>query len=296
MTLMMEPIEQRANIREEDAQMAFVQAACRVIDARLDAPPTLAELSQAVSVSPHHLQRTFTRLLGISPRQYAEARRLERVKAGLRQESSVTAAIYEAGFGSSSRLYERAPTQLGMTPRDYRRGGLGLSIDFVTARCSLGRLLVAATERGLCAVRLGDSDEQLADELRREFPHAEIQLDEGRLMPWVQTIVEYLDGQRTRLDMPLDVRATAFQWQVWQALRDIPYGDTASYSEIARAIGKPGSARAVANACANNPVALAIPCHRVVHQDGDISGYRWGTERKRQILETEARQAAGDNA
>jgi AraC family transcriptional regulator of adaptative response/methylated-DNA-[protein]-cysteine methyltransferase len=304
MTMLMERAEMATATHDEtryvavtDGQAAFVQAACRYIDERLDAPPTLAQLSEAVNVSPHHLQRTFTRLLGISPRQYAEARRLERVKENLRQERNVTAAIYEAGFGSSSRLYERAPASLGMTPLDYRRGGEGQAIDFVIAPCALGRLLVAATERGVCAVRLGDDDAVLERELRQEFPEALITADTGRMEPWVHAIVEYLDGQRTHLDLPLDVRATAFQRQVWQALQGIPYGSTASYGEIARLIGKPSGARAVARACASNPVALAIPCHRVIREDGGLSGYRWGLERKRQILETESLHSAhpGEN-
>lgn len=271
-----------------DPQAELVQQICRQIEANLDGPLTLDALAAEQHFSPHHLQRTFKRLMGISPRQYADARRLQRVKAELRQGENVTSALYEAGFTSSSRLYERAPAQLGMTPSEYRQGGRGAQIGYTIADSPLGRLLVAATEKGVCAVSLGDSDAELAAALEREYPAATIEREEtGRLGEWVQALISYLEGQLPHLELPLDVQATAFQWRVWQELQKIPYGRTYSYSEIARRIGQPAAARAVARACATNPVALVVPCHRVVREDGNLGGYRWGLERKRRLLEKE---------
>lgn len=199
----------------------------------------------------------------------------------------MTGAIYDAGFGSSSRLYERAPAQLGMTPADYRRGGEGVQIRYTVAGCPLGRLLVAATEKGVCAVRLGDSDAALEANLMSEYPAAEVHRDDEVLNKWVEQLLSHIDGQRPHLDLPLDVQATAFQWSVWEKLKAIPYGSTRSYSDIARAMGRPTATRAVARACAANPVALVIPCHRVVRADRSLGGYRWGLERKRALLERE---------
>lgn len=268
-------------------QVNLVQRVCRAIAANPEEPPTLASLSAEVGLSPFHMQRTFKRVMGITPRQYADACRMDRLKSELRKGEAVTSALYGAGYGSPSRLYERAPAQLGMTPAVYRRGGAGMRIHYTIVPCPLGLLLVAATERGICAINLGDADDTLADGLKKEYPAAEITRDAFGLDTAVAAIIGYLHGQEPHLDLPLDVQATAFQWRVWEALQAIPYGSTRSYSEIARAIGQPTAARAVAQACATNRVALAIPCHRVVREDGNVGGYRWGTERKRTLLAQE---------
>lgn len=272
-------------------QAEIVQQACRYIEdnvARPAGPPALAELGQQVGLSPFHLQRLFKRVTGVSPRQYAEAYRLGQLKDRLKDQESVTGALYSAGYGSSSRLYEQASASMGMTPASYRRGGSGTAIHYTVADCSLGHLMVAATDKGICAVRLGDDEGKLRDELAREYPAAELHRDEsGALGEWVQEILNYLAGQQPRLDLPLDIQATAFQRQVWEALRTIPYGSTRSYGEVAASLGQPGAVRAVAHACAVNPVALVIPCHRVIRQNGELAGYRWGLDRKRALLEKE---------
>jgi len=270
-----------------DPQVEVVQRVCRAIAANPEEPPTLASLGADVGLSPFHLQRTFKRVMGITPRQYADACRMDRLKSELRKGEAVTSALYGAGYGSPSRLYERAPAQLGMTPAVYRRGGAGMRIHYTVVPCPLGRLLVAATERGICAINLGDAEDTLADSLRKEYPAAAIARDASGLDSTVAAIIRHLHGQEPHLDLPLDVQATAFQWRVWEALQTIPYGSTRSYGEIARAIGQPTAARAVAQACATNRVALAIPCHRVVREDGDLGGYRWGIERKRTLLAQE---------
>ena len=269
-------------------QEDLVQRVCRYIDANLEEPLNLARLGEKFSLSPFHLQRTFKRVLGIAPRQYAEARRLFLLKARLRQGEDVTTAMYAAGYGSSSRLYEHATARLGMTPATYRRGGLGMSIRYRVTASPLGRVLVAGTDKGVCAVRFGESDHTLITELQKEFHSATIQHDEGKLSSWVDAISAHLRGQEPYPNVALDVRCTAFQARVWRALRQIPYGATRSYAEIAKAIGAPRSARAVARACASNPVATVIPCHRVVRGDGAMGGYRWGVKRKEQLLKREA--------
>ncbi|MBI3734160.1 MAG: bifunctional DNA-binding transcriptional regulator/O6-methylguanine-DNA methyltransferase Ada [Chloroflexi bacterium] len=266
----------------------WVRAACDYIEAHPGEPLTLDTLSARVHVSPYHLQRTFKRVTGVTPRQYAEARRLERLKTGLKNGGTVTGALYEAGYGSSSRLYERSADQLGMTPAAYRKGGLGMQIHYTLAACRLGRLLVAATEKGLCAVSLGDADAALEAALRQEYPAADLRRADAALGEWVHALTDYLSGQPLRGDLPLDVQATAFQRQVWDALRAIPYGQTRTYSQIALSLGNPKATRAVGHACASNPVSLVIPCHRAVRADGGLGGYRWGLERKRRLLETEA--------
>jgi AraC family transcriptional regulator of adaptative response/methylated-DNA-[protein]-cysteine methyltransferase len=270
-----------------DPHVELVQRVCRAIAANPEGQLTLAALSADVGLSPFHLQRIFKRVMGISPKQYADAARTDRLKSDLRNGEAVTSALYGAGYGSSSRLYERADTHLGMTPAVYRKGGAGMRITYTVVPCPLGALLVAATERGVCAVTLGDDAERLSAGLRREYPAAQIHEDATYLSEAVEAILRHLAGEQPHLDLPLDIRATAFQWRVWEALREIPYGDTRSYSEIARAIGQPTASRAVAQACGHNPVALAIPCHRVVREDGTLGGYRWGIERKRTILARE---------
>jgi AraC family transcriptional regulator of adaptative response/methylated-DNA-[protein]-cysteine methyltransferase len=251
----------------------------------------LAALSEQVGVSSFHLQRTFKNTMGITPRRYAEAYRMNKFKLGVRRGEAITNAIYDAGFGSSSRLYERASAQLGMTPATYGKGGRGAVINYATVETSLGRLLVAATSKGVCSVMLGTSDAALKADLLNEFPAAEIRHDEEALRSSVTAIVKHLKRKSPRIDLPLDIQATAFQRQVWEQLRAIPYGQTHSYSEVARAIGQKKAVRAVARACATNPVALVIPCHRVIREDKSLGGYRWGLERKKKLLETEKSSA-----
>jgi AraC family transcriptional regulator of adaptative response/methylated-DNA-[protein]-cysteine methyltransferase len=270
-----------------DPQVEMVRRACLYIETHFDESPTLDDLSTYAGVSPYHLQRVFKRIAGITPRQYAEATRLDLFKTSVRKGATVTGAMYDAGYGSSSRLYERAPAQLGMTPADYRRGGRGVRISYTIAGCLLGRLLVGGTSKGICSVRLGDSDAELEANLRSEFSSADITRDDGALNGWVEQLLNHLAGIRPHLDLPLDVQATAFQWSVWEKLREIPYGSTRSYSEVAREMGRPTATRAVARACATNPVALVIPCHRVVREDKSLGGYRWGIERKEKLLDHE---------
>ncbi|PYP73882.1 MAG: bifunctional DNA-binding transcriptional regulator/O6-methylguanine-DNA methyltransferase Ada [Gemmatimonadetes bacterium] len=278
-----------------DPQVGLVREVCRQLDAPSDAPARLVALSRRVGTTPHQLVRAFRRILGVTPRQYQDARRLSRFTAHLKERKRVSPATYAAGYSSSSRVYERAAAQLGMTPATYARGGRGMVIAFAAVPCPLGTLLVAATPRGICRVSLGHGAPELEAELRGEFPGAEIQRDRGDLGRWVAAILRYLDGREPHLDLPLDIRATAFQRQVWEALRKIPYGRTRSYAEVARAIGRPRATRAVARACASNPAALVIPCHRVVKSNGDLGGYRWGMERKQALLRQESGNRPGNN-
>ncbi len=273
----------------DTASAEWVRQAARLIEARDGERVTLEELSRAVGVSPHHLQRTFKQIMGVSPRQYAEALRVRRVKSTLRTEETVTMAMYEAGYGSSSRLYERAADRLGMTPRTYKRGGAGMIIDYTVADSPLGRVMVAATPRGVCFVSLGDDDAALERELRHDYPAADIHRDDSGLTDWIAPVLHYLRGEEPRLDLPLDIQGTAFQWRVWEALRAIPYGETRTYSEIAALLNSPRGQRAVGRACATNPVSLVIPCHRAVREDGGLGGYRWGLDRKESLLANERR-------
>jgi AraC family transcriptional regulator of adaptative response/methylated-DNA-[protein]-cysteine methyltransferase len=270
-----------------DPAVAIVRELCRLIDASLDDPADLHRLGQAVGRSPYQVLRAFRRVLGVSPREFRDARRVARLKTSLKERRHVSPAVYEAGYGSSSRVYERAAATLGMTPATYGRGGRGAVIRYAIAPSPLGQLLVAATERGICRLGLADDAAGLERDLRTEFPAAEIARDDGRLASWIRAILRHLEGREPSLDLPLDIRATAFQQRVWTELRKIPYGGTRSYQSVARAIGRPRAARAVARACATNPVPLAIPCHRVVRGDGALGGYRWGVERKQRLLDTE---------
>jgi AraC family transcriptional regulator of adaptative response/methylated-DNA-[protein]-cysteine methyltransferase len=269
-----------------DVWIEKIRRAC-VYLANVEGHPSLAMLARRVGGSPYHLQRNFKRLVGVSPREYAEACRLRKVKRRLRQGDAVTSAMLDAGYGSSSRFYERAAPKLGMAPSTYRRGGAGMSIRYTIVDSALGRLLVAATPRGVCAVAMGTSDADLERALAQEYPAAAIAADQGSLSRWTTAILAHVAGREPRLDLPLDVQATAFQWQVWEALRRIPYGETRTYGEIAKAIGRPRAVRAVARACATNPVAIAIPCHRVVSAGGGARGYRWGVNRKKTLLARE---------
>jgi AraC family transcriptional regulator of adaptative response/methylated-DNA-[protein]-cysteine methyltransferase len=270
-------------------QANLVRRVCGEIESNADGKVSLRALAEATGLSAAHLQRTFRQAMGITPRQYADALRVARFKSELRKGKDVTTALHEVSYGSSSRLYEKSDEQLGMTPATYRRGGLGMKITYTIAPCSLGRVLVAATERGISAVYLGDRDPELVAALRKEYPRAEIRSGSGEHSNWVRAIVRHLAGTNPRLDLPTDVMATAFQRRVWEALRSIPLGETRTYSEVAKSIGQPSAIRAVARACATNPVSIVVPCHRVIRADGSAAGYRWGIERKRTLLEQEQR-------
>ena len=280
---------------EPDARRR-VREAREYLDRHLDETVTLERLGAAVGLSPYHLQRSFRRQTGMSPKAYADARRMERMKAGLRKGDTVSRATYDAGYTSTSRAYDHARARIGMTPAAYRRGGAGLRIRYTTLPTSLGVLLVAATDRGLCAVTLGDSVKALEDGLRDEYPAARIEAGDDQLRAWTTAVVDRLEGSGTAPSPPLDVQGTAFQMRVWEELQRIPMGSTRSYSEVARAIGHPTAARAVAGACAGNPVAVVIPCHRVVRETGEPGGYRWGAERKRAILEREKGRSLRDGS
>ncbi|HIF43624.1 MAG TPA: methylated-DNA--[protein]-cysteine S-methyltransferase, partial [Dehalococcoidia bacterium] len=249
--------------------------------------PTLAEMGQAVWSSPSHLQRVFKETTGVTPQQYASAWRLDRFKAIIKGDQSISTALYEAGFSSPSRLYETSEEQLGMSPGAYNKGGQGMNIYHTLVACPMGRLLVAATDKGVCSVKLGNSDEALKENLQSEFPSATHQQDGGHLAIWTAEILSYLDGEKTGLDLPLDIQATAFQQQVWQALREIPYGETRTYQQVAENMGKGNASRAVGTACGANPVALVVPCHRVLRKDGGLGGYSWGLDRKQSLLDME---------
>lgn len=270
---------------EADGQAEQMRQLCRYIEANPDASLTLAALSRQAHLSAPHLQRTFKKIVGVSPKQYADRLRANRVRAQLKSGTSVTTSIYEAGFGSSSRLYERNP--LGMPPGVYRQGGSGMVIGYTIVNSPLGRMIVAATQRGLCFVGFGSDDGRLESELRKDYPAAEVRRDRS-FSEWVDSILETLKGQAPRPDLPLDVRGTAFQQQVWGALRSIPSGQTKTYGEIAEQLGKPGAARAVGRACAMNHVPIVIPCHRAVGSGGSLTGFRWGLSRKELLLAQES--------
>lgn len=256
----------------------------------LDERITLSLLSDHAGLSPYHLQRKFKQTVGLTPAQYIRARKSDKLKTELRKGETVSRASFGAGYGSSSRAYEDAATRLGMTPATYKRGGAGSQIEYVMTKTSLGTLLVGATERGVCFVTLGDTQHDVENALESEYPAAErrrIGAAEGELHAWVQAVVAAVEGDRSPAQVPIDVQASAFQWKVWRELQRIPIGETRSYTEVATAIGSPRAVRAVASACANNRVALLIPCHRVIRQSGDLGGYRWGLDRKKRLLEKE---------
>ena len=278
--------------RVNDPQIELVRRVCHLIDEHDEEPVTLKRIGAITGVSPNHLQRTFKQIMGITPRQYAESQRVKRFKAGIKNGASVAHAMYDAGYGSSRSLYEKSSAQLGMTPATYGRGGKGMRIVFTIADSSLGRLLVAATERGICAVTLGDSDTELTRALFAEYPAASIDSKDVSISPslnlWLHAVLDSLNGTVRKVELPMDIQATAFQWRVWEELRRIPFGSTRSYQEIAKAIGKPNAVRAVARACASNRLALVIPCHRVIRENKELGGYRWGMERKRRLLQQES--------
>jgi AraC family transcriptional regulator of adaptative response/methylated-DNA-[protein]-cysteine methyltransferase len=277
--------------RRTDVHLALVERVRDYIDRHAEEPLPLARLAREAGVSPAHLQRTFTRVVGLSPKQYQEQRRVGALKSALREGRTVSSATYEAGFATGRRVYETADDALGMTPGAYRRRGVGVTVHYTIVPVSLGLLLVAVTARGICGVSLGDSEESLVAALRAELPAAELVRASDSRDRLVDAVVAHVEGEAGGEELPLDVRATAFQWQVWRALQRIPEGATRTYQEIARELGQPSAARAVARACASNRVAILIPCHRVVRGDGALGGYRWGIARKAALL-TRERSAA----
>jgi AraC family transcriptional regulator of adaptative response/methylated-DNA-[protein]-cysteine methyltransferase len=264
-----------------------VRRASAYLATHADQTVTLNRLARVASMSPHHLQRRFKAIVGLSPREFQSALRAGKLRTSLRDGRDVTAAIYEAGYGSPSRAYEAAPTGKGVSLSAYRRGGAGLKITYSTIASPVGQVLIAATANGICAVKIGARESSLVNDLKREYPAAELAANEEPPSEWVTAIARHLRGDEATLDLPIDVQATAFQWKVWRALQRIPYGETRAYSDVAKSIGKPKAIRAVARACATNPVALVVPCHRVVPAAGGIGGYRWGKDRKARLLEAE---------
>lgn len=268
-----------------------IREVCRYIESNSDEPLKLRDLATRSQLSVFHLQRSFKAIVGVSPKQYLEAVRLKKLKSSLKTSKDVTEAVYDAGYGSSSRVYERADTRLGMTPRQYREGGRNVVITHVTVPTPVGRMMIGATDRGLCFVQFGDSQAALLNALKKEYTAATLEEMAKPYSPefehWVNAVTEYMAGGQPHLDLPLDIRATAFQMRVWNYLQSIPYGTVQSYGEVAAAIGEPKAARAVARACASNTVALVIPCHRVVRGTGELGGYRWGLPRKRALIDHE---------
>ncbi|UXV17194.1 bifunctional DNA-binding transcriptional regulator/O6-methylguanine-DNA methyltransferase Ada [Pseudomonas fluorescens] len=264
----------------------LVAAACRYIE-QAETPPSLDEIACLVGLSAFHFHRVFKAITGLTPKGYVSALRARKMRDGLMGEHSVTAALYDAGFNSNSRFYESADQLLGMTPTDYRAGGTNSEIRFAVGQCSLGAILVAQSQRGVCAILLGDDPDKLVRDLEDQFPQAQLEGADRNFEQLIAHVVGFIEAPALGLDLPLDLRGTAFQERVWRALREIPLGSTASYAQIAERIGAPKSFRAVAQACGANSLAVAIPCHRVVRSNGELSGYRWGVERKRQLLERE---------
>jgi AraC family transcriptional regulator of adaptative response/methylated-DNA-[protein]-cysteine methyltransferase len=276
------PQEARTSARAE-----LIQRTCAYIQANLDEKLTLENLSRQAGLSPFHFQRTFKKILGISPRQYVEARRLERVKRSLTNGETVTNSLYDAGFTSKSRLYEKTLPQFGVRPGLFRRGGEGLRILYTIVDSRIGRVLLAATDGGACAVCMGASDEAVEAALREDYYAADLRRDDAGMKEWTEALASYFNGHEFPKNLPLDVQATAFQWRVWKEIQSIPYGQTATYSNIAKSLGLPQATRAVARACATNPVPIVIPCHRVIGKDGSLRSYAWGVKRKKTLLSLE---------
>ena len=281
----------RCRPKNQDSATALVQQTAAAIADSADDSIRLGALAAALRVSSAQLRRAFRRATGLSPKEFEQALRLEKFKKLLREGATVTDALYACGYGSSSRLYEKTNAHLGMTPAAYRKGGEGMHIGYSIANSSLGKVLVAATERGVSAVYLGEKESPLVDALRKEYPRAEISRANGESDAWLKEVLSRVEGSAPRVDLPLDVKATAFQRRVWQELQKIPRGATRTYTQVARAMGKPQSVRAVARACATNPVSIVVPCHRVVRADGQLAGYRWGLQRKQKLLERESASA-----
>ena len=277
----------RCSPLQRNPQTQKIEAACRYIDQNLDVTLTLTAISSHVAISPFHFQRLFKRVLGISPREYQQARRAGKFRQALNGEGRVTEAIYEAGYSSSSRAYESISAQLGMTPSAFRRKGEGETIQYTVIATELGNLLMATTARGVCSARFGENEAALLRELKQDFAAADIHRDDDALQPLTARMKESLRGWAAPHNIPLDLRGTAFQQMVWKELQRIPAGQTRSYTDVAKSIGRPKAVRAVANACASNPVAVVVPCHRVVQKNGSLAGYRWGVERKKALLANE---------
>lgn len=277
----------RCKPNEIPASALIVQRAARVLENESDEAVNVNTLARQVGVRTDALRRAFRQQTGLNPKQLAAALRLKRFKRLLRDGNSIADALYATGYGSASRVYERSDAQLGMTPATYQKGGKGMKIKYTTTKSSLGEVLVAATERGVSAVYLGDSEAKLANELRREYPRAQIGAEKGTFSEWVQEVLARVEGSAPRRELPLDLQATAFQRRVWLELQKIPRGTTRTYAQVARAVGKANAVRAVARACATNPVSIVVPCHRVVRADGSLAGYRWGLLRKEQLLQRE---------
>jgi AraC family transcriptional regulator, regulatory protein of adaptative response / methylated-DNA-[protein]-cysteine methyltransferase len=272
----------------------LVKNICRFIEQHLDEPITLATLGTEFGQSAFHLQRTFKAVLGITPKEYADSCRMRGFRQKLKAGHSVTRAMHEAGYGSTSRLYSRTASELGMDPAKYRRGAIAAPIRYSCSESPLGRMLIAATERGICSIQFADSDEELEQSLRQEFPFAVRRRDDKELAALAQKVIAQMRGLEPAETLPLDIRATAFQRRVWSYLQSLGFGTTRSYAEVAKAIRRPSAVRAVARACASNPVAIAIPCHRIVRSDGQLGGYRWGLQRKEALLQMEASPAGGN--
>ena len=279
----------RVSLRQQHAQQ--IAQACRLLE-NAEKTPTLEQLASQVGLSAYHFHRLFKTFTGLTPRAYAMAKRQQRVRENLAQPLSVTSAILEAGYGSNGHFYGSSTARLGMTPSDYRAGGKGVEVWFAVGRCSLGDILVAESPRGICAILLGDDPQALVENLQKTFPYAQLLGGDPDFEGRIAAIVGFVDGDRAELALPLDIRGTAFQQRVWQALRAIPLGETLSYAAVAAKIGSPKAVRAVAGACAANLLAVAIPCHRVVKSSGELSGYRWGVDRKKRLLEQERQGAA----
>jgi len=284
----------RPKVIAGNPRQQMVKAICRYIEQHLDEPHTLAKLGAEFGQSPFHLQRTFKAALGITPKEYANSCRIRGFRQKLKSGHSVTRAMHEAGYSSTSRLYSRTASELGMEPSNYRRGAIAAPIRYTCADSPLGRMLIAATEKGICSIQFADSDEELELCLRQEFPFAVRRHDDADLADLAQRVVLRLRGSEPAASIPLDIRATAFQRRVWSYLQSLAFGDTRSYSDVAKAIRQPSAVRAVARACATNPVAIAIPCHRILRSNGDLGGYRWGLKRKGTLLQIEAAKAGGD--
>ncbi len=282
----------RCRPNEIAAPVALVQQAASHLAESSEGGVRLGVLAKTLGTTQATLRRAFLQVTGLKPRELAEALRIKRFKAMLRAGKSIADALYETGYGSSSRVYERSNAQLGMTPATYQKGGQGMKIGYSIAKSPLGKVLVAATERGVSAVYLGDAENAMVEELRKEYPRAEIAPAADSFQRWVREIVQRIEGKRPRLELPLDLQATAFQRRVWQELQRIPRGRTRTYSQVARSLGQPKAVRAVARACATNPVSIVVPCHRVIREDGALAGYRWGLSRKEQLLAQE--RAAGN--
>jgi AraC family transcriptional regulator of adaptative response/methylated-DNA-[protein]-cysteine methyltransferase len=281
----------RCRPQEQDEATGLIRRATAILRESEEEPVGISSLAAQLKTSAAKLRRAFHRITGLSPREFSQALRLERLKKLLREGANITEALYECGYGSSSRLYEKTNSQLGMTPASYRKGGAGMRIGYTLVNTTLGKVLVAATERGVSAVYLGESERTLVESLRDEYPRAELFRAAGE-EGWLREIVRRVEGAPPSLDLPLDVQATVFQRRVWQELQKIPRGTTRTYTQVARALGKPRSVRAVARACSTNPVSIVVPCHRVVRMDGSLAGYRWGMARKQKLLEREAAASA----